>query len=100
MAVCATSADLAAIQSFHTFFDTPGTLSGHFLDTPEPGARRARGTFRGTLPRTPPFSGDTLGDTPGTLRARRARETPVAGRGFPKPKVIEVAHIAQRQCLF
>ena len=47
-------------------FDTLGTLSGHFLDTPEPGARRARETPR---------------DTPGTLRARRARETPVAGRG-------------------
>ena len=48
-------------------FDTPGTLSGHFLDTPErqPGARRAPETPRGT----------------GTLRARRARETPVAGRG-------------------
>ena len=35
---------------------------------------------RRTLPRTPPIFGDTLGDTPGTLRARRARETPVAGR--------------------
>ena len=31
-------------------------------------------------PRTPPIFGDTLGDTLGTLRARRARETPVAGR--------------------
>ena len=60
-------------------FDTPGTLSGHFLDTPEPGARRVPGTPRQTLPRTPPIFGDTLGDTPGTLRARRARETPVAG---------------------
>ena len=46
--------------------DTFLTLSGHFLDTPEPGAQRA--------PETPR-------DTPGTLRARRARETPVAGRG-------------------
>ena len=30
-------------------FDTPGTLSGHFLDTPEAGARRAPETPRGTL---------------------------------------------------
>ena len=30
--------------------DTPRTLSGHFLDTPEPGARRAPETPRGTLP--------------------------------------------------
>ena len=51
-----------------------------FLDTPEPGVRRAPETTRRTLPRTPPIFGDTLGDTPGTLRARRARETPVAGR--------------------
>ena len=123
------------------------------MDTPEPGARRAPGTPRRTLPRTPPISGTdmtgrpgyrtmemiggssapylartpcvplfctsfnrvgnkerfrlpgagggsfplyggtfarsysvstifggTLGDTPGTLRARKARETPVAGR--------------------
>ena len=62
------------------------TLSGHFLDTPEPGARRAPETPRRTLPRTPPVFGDTLGDTPGTLRARRARETPVAGRRNRKPK--------------
>ena len=51
-------------------FDTPATLSGHFLDTPEPGARRG--------------PGDTPRDTRGTLRARRARETPVAGRGVRK----------------
>ena len=30
--------------------DTPGTLSGHFWDTPEPGAQRALETPRGTLP--------------------------------------------------
>ena len=30
--------------------DTPGTLSGHFLDSPEPGARRAPETPRKTLP--------------------------------------------------
>ena len=29
--------------------DAPGTLSGHFLDIPEPGARRAPETPRGTL---------------------------------------------------
>ena len=47
--------------------NTLGTLLGHFLDTPEPGARRAPETPRGTLPRV--------------SRARRVRETPVAGRG-------------------
>ena len=40
-------------------FDTPGTLSRHFLDTPEPGARRG--------PRNAPK------DTCGTLRARPER---------------------------
>ena len=43
--------------------DTPGTLSGH---------------SGGWGPKGPK---NTLRDTPGTLRARRARETPVAGRG-------------------
>ena len=63
-------------------FDTLQTLSVHFLDTPEPGGRRAPETPRGTLRRaSPPVSGDTFRDTPWTLRARRARETPVAGRG-------------------
>ena len=55
--------------------DTPGTLSGHFLDTPEPSAQSTAGTPRRTLPRTPPIFGDTLGDTPD-------RETPVAGRRY------------------
>ena len=45
------------------FGDTLGTLFGHS------GARGPKGT------------GDTPRDTPGTLRARRARETPVAGWG-------------------
>ena len=58
--------------------DTPGTLSGHFLDTLEPGAQRAPGTPRGTLPWTPPFSG-TLS---GTLWARRAQKSPVGGRAL------------------
>ena len=31
-------------------FDTPATLSGHFLETPEPGVRRGPETPRGTLP--------------------------------------------------
>ena len=35
---------------FGHLFDTLGTLWGHFLDTPEPGARRAPETPRGTLP--------------------------------------------------
>ena len=48
-------------------FDTPGTLSGHFF-----------GHSGGRGPKAPR---DTPRDTPRTLRARRARETPVAGRG-------------------
>ena len=57
--------------------DTPGTLSGPFLDTPEPGARRAPETLRETLPETlpetpTPFSGTLSGTLPETLRARRA----------------------------
>ena len=47
--------------------DTPGT--------PE--------TPRGTLPRTPPFSGTLCRTLSGTPRARRARMTLLAGRGFP-----------------
>ena len=47
--------------------DTLGTLFGHS------GARGPKGP-RDTLR-------DTPRDTPGTLRARRAQETPVAGRG-------------------
>ena len=49
------------------------------MGTPEPGAQRAPETPRGTLSRTPPFSGTLSGTLPGTLRARRAGETPVAG---------------------
>ena len=61
--------------------------SGHCLDTPEPSARRAPETPRhgGTLPRTPLFSGTLSGTLPGTLWARRARESPAAGRGVRKP---------------
>ena len=55
--------------------DTPGTLRGHFLDTPEPGARRA--------------AKNTPRDTAGTLRARRGRETPVAGRGVGNSSVLQ-----------
>ena len=61
--------------------DTLLRLQGHFLDPSEPGARRAPQTPRRTLPRTPPV----FGDTPGTLWARRARETPVPGRRVPNP---------------
>ena len=46
--------------------DTLGKLSGHFLDTPETGARRAPRTPRGTLCRTPPFSGTLSGRLAGT----------------------------------
>ena len=51
--------------------DTFLTLSGHLFDSPEPGALWAPETPRGTLS--------------GTLRARRARMTLLAGRGFPNP---------------
>ena len=87
---------------------TPGTLSGHFVDTSE---RGARDTPPRTLSRTPPVFGDTLGDTPETLRARRARETLVAGRGvrnaclgvqiLTKSKyfgVLALWHLALRNC--
>ena len=63
--------------------DTPGTVSGHLFDTPAPGARRALETPRGTLPRTPPFSGTPCRTLSRTLRARRARKTLLAGRGIP-----------------
>ena len=43
-------------QGLGHLFDTPGTRSGHFWDTPEAGARRALEAPRQTLPRTPPFS--------------------------------------------
>ena len=38
-----------------------------------------------SLPRKPPFSGTPCRRLFGTLRARRARKTLLAGRGFPKP---------------
>ena len=63
-----------------TPFRHSGTLSGHFLDTLETGSWKAPQKLRRTLRRTPPFSG-TL---PKTLRARRARETPVLVGEFSK----------------
>ena len=47
---------------------TPGTHSGHFLDTPGHGARRAFGTPPRTLRR---IIGDTPSDTPGDTRPER-----------------------------
>ena len=76
---CSTGCPGPGLRVSKRCLDTPGTLSGH-LDTLGPGARRVSGTPRRTLPRKPPIFGDTLGENPGTLRARRARETPVAGR--------------------
>ena len=55
----------------------------HFLDTPS------------DTPSDTPIFGDTLGDTPGTLRARRARETPVPGRRDPKICTENVVHELQ-----
>ena len=80
--------------------DTLGTLFGHSgagprraLETPRQTLSRApRQTLprtpRRTLPRTPPLFGNTLGDTLGTHWARRARETPVAGRGVLKDNLL------------
>ena len=45
-----------------------------------PGPEGPRGHPVGHSLGHPPFSGTLSWDTPGTLRARRARETPVAGR--------------------
>ena len=48
----------------------------------------------GVSKRCPGHSRDTLGDTPGTLRARRARETPVtAGRQDRNPRLPRVSPI-------
>ena len=55
---------------------TLGTLFGHSRALGPEGPQRHP---RETLPWTPPTFGDTLRDTPGTLRARK---TPVAGHGF------------------
>ena len=58
------------------------TLRGHSRDTfwtlRSPGPEGPRRHSAGTLPETPRT---LLGTPPETLRARRARETPVAGRG-------------------
>ena len=81
---CPKSVPRVSPECLGHLFDTPGTLSGHFLDIPEPGARRTPATLRETLPETPRFSGTLSGTLPETLQARRARETPVAGRGGRK----------------
>ena len=61
-------------------FDTRGHSRDTFWTLLSPGAEGPRRHPVGHPPRTPPVFGDTLGDTPETLRARRARKTPVAGR--------------------
>ena len=81
---CPKSVPRVSLECSGDLFDTPGTLSGHFF-----GHSGARGARR--APETPPW--DTPSDTPrfrghsgtlpGTLRARRARKTPVAGRLTP-----------------
>ena len=65
--------------------DTLGTLWGHFLDTPEPGARRARGHPIGHSLGHPPIFGDTLGDTsgpkgPGDSCSRPAGSQPLVAK--------------------
>ena len=77
---CLKSVPRVSPECLGHLFDTPGTLSGHFSDIPDAGARKAPETLRGTLSWTPRFSGTLSGTLPETLRARRARETPVAGR--------------------
>ena len=68
--------------------DSEDTLDRDFWDTPEAAARRAPETLCGTLPRNTPVFRDTLGlgETPGTLLARRAQETLVAGREVRESK--------------
>ena len=61
----------------------PGHSEPHFLDIPN-GAGRAPQTPLRTLLRTLPFSGTLSRTFPGTLRPRRARETPVGGRALRK----------------
>ena len=60
---CPKSVPRASPECPGHLFDTLGTLFGHS------GARRPKGPI------------DTPSDTAGTLRARSARQTPVAGRG-------------------
>ena len=45
--------------------------------------------------RTPPFSGPLSGTLPGTLRARRARETPIAGRVVRNSWALVPRHFGQ-----
>ena len=63
--------------------DTLGTLSGLGTLFEHSAARgpKGPGDTPSDTPSDSPVFGDTFGDTLGTLRARRARETPVAGRG-------------------
>ena len=51
-----------------TFLDTMGTLSGHFLDTPEPGARRVQGHPVGHSLGHPRFRGHPRGYSVGHSR--------------------------------
>ena len=72
----------------HTNFDTPGHSRDTFWTLRSLGPEGPRAPPRWTLLRTPPVFGDTLGDTPGTLRARKTLETPVAGRGLRKSRKV------------
>ena len=73
--------------------DTPGTLSEHSRDTfwtlRSPGPKGPRDTPWDTPGDTPVF-GALSGTLPETLRARRARETPVAGRGGSQVKTAKM----------
>ena len=60
--------------------DTLRTLFGHSGGR----GRKPPETRRRAFSQTHPVCGDTLGDTLRTLRARRARESHVAGRGVRK----------------
>ena len=74
---CPKSVPRVSAECLKHLFDTARTLSGHFLDTPEPFGPE---TPCETLPRTAPVFRDALGNTRGTLRARRAWKTHAAGR--------------------
>ena len=72
----------------------------------EPGPQGPRRPVRHSLGH-PPFSRTLLGTLPGTIRARRAQETPVAGRGVHKSLMLSkiengedlpnIAHSCQNQ---
>ena len=67
--------------------DTPGTLSGHFLDTLEPEARRARDTPSHTPSDTPHFRGHSPGHSGDTSGPRDSCSRPGGSQDlYPQKK--------------